>query len=165
MAMMWDIENGFHDGQDHGMFASKKESDVPWLNPHPSFYHYFFYNQYFGDTYYESRTTKSSVRVHASSFSSGELGIVAVNMSPKEEILELSIGNKKFGDVAGVYELSSDTPASRKVAINGIFPKKNAGGPDNFLKIKANKIGLKDDKIKLSLKPFSANYILIENEK
>lgn len=165
MAMMWDIENGFKDGQDHGMFASKKEGDVPWLNPHPSFYHYFFYNQYFGDTYYESRSTKSSLRLHASSFSSGELGIVAVNMSSKEEILELSISNAKIGDVAGVYELSSDAPSSRKVAVNGVVPKKNAGGPENFLKVKANKIALKNDKITLAIKPFSANYILVENEK
>jgi alpha-L-arabinofuranosidase len=165
MAMMWDIENGFKDGQDHGMFASSKESDVDWLNPHPSFYHYFFYNQYFGDTYYESQTTKSSVRVHTSSFSTGELGIVAMNISAKEEILEISIKNKEIGDIAGVYELSSDAPSSRKVAINGVFSKNNAGGPENFLKIKANKIAIKDDKITLAIKPFSANYILVENEK
>ena len=35
MAMMWDIENGYKDGQDHGMFASSKEPNVDWLNPHP----------------------------------------------------------------------------------------------------------------------------------
>ena len=88
-----------------------------------------------------------------------------MNMSPKEEILELSISNAKIGNIAGVYELSSDAPSSRKVAINGVVPKRNAGGPENFLKIKANKISLKEDKITLAIKPFSANYILVENEK
>jgi hypothetical protein len=103
--------------------------------------------------------------VHTSSFSTGELGIVAMNISAKEEILEISIKNKEIGDIAGVYELSSDAPSSRKVAINGVFSKNNAGGPENFLKIKANKIAIKDDKITLAIKPFSANYILVENEK
>ena len=44
MAMVWDIENGYKDGHDHGMFASNKEIDVNWLTPHPSYYHYYYYN-------------------------------------------------------------------------------------------------------------------------
>ena len=165
MAMTWDIENGFKDGQDHGMFASNKEGDVKWLNPHPSFYHYFFYNKCFGDTYYESYTTNKSIRIHASTFSSGEIGLVAVNISSNEEVLELEIKNKSVGNLAGVYELHNDNPASRKVAINGFFSKQPAGGPENFLKIKANPLKVENNKIKLLLKPFSANYIVIENEK
>ena len=34
MSMVWDIENGYKDGHDHGMFASR-ETDVNWLTPHP----------------------------------------------------------------------------------------------------------------------------------
>ena len=164
MAMMWDIENGYKDGQDHGMFASSKETDVEWLNPHPSFYHYYFYNKCFGDTYFESYTSSKSIRVHSSTFSSGEIGIVAVNISSNDEVLSISLENKDFGGIAGVFELSSDDPASRKVAVNNVFPKKSAGGPDNYLKIKSNKIELQNNKLKLKLKAYSANYIIIENE-
>ena len=91
--LLWDIENGYKDGQDHGMFASSKETDVEWLNPHPSFYHYYFYNKCFGDTYYESYTSSKSIRVHSSTFSSGEIGIVAVNISSHDEVLSISFEN------------------------------------------------------------------------
>ena len=46
MAMMWDIENGYKDGHDRGgMFASSKENGLEWLSPHPSYYHFYFYNK------------------------------------------------------------------------------------------------------------------------
>ena len=164
MAMMWDIENGYKDGQDHGMFASSKEPNVDWLNPHPSFYHYYYYNKCFGDTYYESHSTSKLIRIHTSTFSSGEIGIVAINISSEEEVLSLNIKNKNTGNIAGVFELSSDSPSSRKVAINSTVTNKEAGGPQNFLKIKANKIEIRDNNLKLNLKPYSANYIVIEND-
>ena len=164
MAMMWDIENGYKDGQDHGMFASSKEPNVDWLNPHPSFYHYYYYNKCFGDTYYESHSTSKLIRIHTSTFSSGEIGIVAINISSEEEVLSLNIKNKSTGKIAGVFELSSDSPSSRKVAINSTVTNKEAGGPQNFLKIKANKIEIRDNNLKLNLKPYSANYIVIEND-
>jgi hypothetical protein len=160
MAMVWDIENGYHDGKDHGMFASKKETDLDWLTPHPSYFHYYFYNQCFGDTYYETLSTKNSIRIHASSFSSGEVGLVVVNISDKEEVVEIELKNITSMEFAGVYEIYNENPISRKTGINGILTNKNAGGPENFKKIPANKIKLINNKIKILSKPFSANYIL-----
>ena len=160
MAMVWDIENGYHDGKDHGMFASKKETDLEWLTPHPSYFHYYFYNQCFGDTYYETLSTKNSIRIHASSFSSGEVGLVVVNISDKEEIVEIELKNIASMEFAGVYEIYNDNPLSRKTGINGVYTNKNAGGPENFKKIPANRIDLSNNKIKIISKPFSANYIL-----
>jgi hypothetical protein len=160
MAMVWDIENGYHDGKDHGMFASKKETDLDWLTPHPSYFHYYFYNQCFGDTYYETLSTKNSIRIHASSFSSGEVGLVVVNISDKEEVVEIELKNIASTEFAGVYEIYNENPISRKTGINGVLTNKNAGGPENFKKIPANKIKLINNKIKILSKPFSANYIL-----
>ena len=160
MAMVWDIENGYHDGKDHGMFASKKETDLDWLTPHPSYFHYYFYNQCFGDTYYETLSTKNSIRIHASSFSSGEVGLVVVNISDKEEVVEIELKNIASTEFAGVYEIYNENPISRKTGINGVLTNKNAGGPENFKKIPANRIKLINNKIKILSKPFSANYIL-----
>ena len=162
MAMVWDIENGYKDGQDHGMFASSKENDVNWLTPHPSYYHYYYYNKCFGDLYYETLTTNNSIRVHASSFSSGEAGLVVVNISAKEEIVEIEMKNFKNVKTAGVYEIYNDNPLSRKTGINGEFAKGNAGGPEKFRKIKAKKLTVSNNKIKIRSKPFSANYILTQ---
>ena len=102
--------------------------------------------------------------IHSSTFSSGEVGIVAINISSEEEVLSLDIKNKSTGKIAGVFELSSDSPYSRKVAINSTVTNREAGGPQNFSKIKANKIEIRDNNLKLNLKPYSANYIVIEND-
>ena len=160
MAMVWDIENGYNDGKDHGMFASKKETDVDWLTPHPSYFHYYFYNQCFGDTYYETYSTNNSIRIHASSFTSDEAGLVVINISDKEEIVEIELKNISPMEFAGVYELYNDNPLSRKTGINGVLTNKKAGGPENFKKIPAKRVDLIDNKIKIVSKPFSANYIL-----
>ena len=162
MAMVWDIENGFKDGHDHGMFASNKETDVNWLTPHPSYYHYYYYNKCFGDQYHETLTTNNSIRIHTSSFSSGEVGLVVVNISNKEEIVEIEMENFTNGKTAGVYEIYNDNPLSRKTGINGVFTKSNAGGPEKFRKIKANRLSINNNKIKIRSKPFSANYILTQ---
>ena len=162
MAMVWDMENGYHDGKDHGMFSSKKENELDWLTPHPSYFHYYFYNQCFGDTYYETNSTKNSIRIHASSFSSGEIGLVLVNTSNKEEIIEIELKNTSLKKYAGVYEIYNENPLSRKTGINEVFSNKNAGGPENFKKIKANTLDLTNNKIKILSKPFSANYILTQ---
>jgi len=162
MAMVWDIENGYKDGHDHGMFASNKEIDVNWLTPHPSYYHYYYYNKCFGDQYHETLTTNNSIRIHTSSFSSGEVGLVVVNISNKEEIVEIEMKNFNDGKTAGVYEIYNDNPISRKTGINGVFTKGNAGGPEKFRKIKANRLSIYNNKIKIRSKPFSANYILTQ---
>ena len=162
MAMVWDIENGYKDGHDHGMFASNKEIDVNWLTPHPSYYHYYYYNKCFGDQYHETLTTNNTIRIHTSSFSSGEVGLVVVNISDKEEIVEIEMENFTNGKTAGVYEIYNDNPLSRKTGINGVFTKSNAGGPEKFRKIKANRLSINKNKIKIRSKPFSANYILTQ---
>lgn len=162
MAMVWDIENGYKDGHDHGMFASNKEIDVNWLTPHPSYYHYYYYNKCFGDQYHETLTTNNSIRIHTSSFSSGEVGLVVVNISDKEEIVEIEMENFTNGKTAGVYEIYNENPLSRKTGINGVFTKSKAGGPEKFRKIKANRLSINNNKIKIRSKPFSANYILTQ---
>ena len=162
MAMVWDIENGYKDGHDHGMFASNKEIDVNWLTPHPSYYHYYYYNKCFGDQYHETLTTNNSIRIHTSSFSSGEVGLVVVNISDKEEIVEIEMENFTNGKTAGVYEIYNDNPLSRKTGINGVFTKSKAGGPEKFRKIKANRLSINNNKIKIRSKPFSANYVLTQ---
>ena len=162
MAMVWDIENGYKDGHDHGMFASNKETDVNWLTPHPSYYHYYYYNKCFGDQYHETLTTNNTIRIHTSSFSSGEVGLVVVNISDKEEIVEIEMENFTNGKTAGVYEIYNENPLSRKTGINGVFTKSNAGGPEKFRKIKANRLSINKNKIKIRSKPFSANYILTQ---
>ena len=160
MSMVWDIENGYKDGHDHGMFASSKENGVEWLSPHPSYFHFYYYNKIFGDSYYESLTTNSNIRIHSSTFSTGEAGLVVVNISDKDEIVEIELKNIAAKESAGVFEIYNKNPNSRKTGINNFFNNNDAGGPKNFKKIKANQLIIKNNVIKLVSKPYSANYIL-----
>ena len=160
MSMVWDIENGYKDGHDHGMFASSKENGVEWLSPHPSYFHFYYYNKIFGDSYYESLSTSSNIRIHSSTFSTGEAGLVVVNISDKEEIVEIELKNIAAKESAGVFEIYNKNPNSRKTGINNFFNNNDAGGPKNFKKIKANQLIIKNNVIKLVSKPYSANYIL-----
>tara|TARA_B100001989_G_C24207070_1_gene301208 strand:- start:85 stop:573 length:489 start_codon:yes stop_codon:yes gene_type:complete len=159
--MMWDIHNGYHDGKDHGMFASKKETDVDWLTPHPSFYHYYFYNKIFGDTYYDSKSTNDKIRLHTSTFSSGEIGMVLINTSNIEEVVEIDLKNRITGKKFYFYEITSDDPNSRRIKINDFETSKLAGGPENYYRLPAYEQIKNNNFIKLKLKPFSASYILI----
>ena len=161
MAMMWDIHNGYHDGKDHGMFASKKETDVDWLTPHPSFYHYYFYNKIFGDTYFDSESTNHKIRLHTSTFSSGEIGMVLINTSSVQEIVEIDLKNKKTGDKFYYFEISSEDPNSRKIKINDFETSTNAGGSDKYFRLPAYELVKENNFIKLKLKPFSAIYVLV----
>ena len=60
------------------------------------------------------------------------------------------------------FEIYNENPLSRKTGINGELTKGNAGGPEKFRKIKAKKIIISNNKIKIRSKPFSANYILTQ---
>ena len=98
--------------------------------------------------------------MHDSLFTLGEVGLVVVNISDKEEVVEIELKNIASIEFAGVYEIYNENPISRKTGINGVLTNKNAGGPENFKKIPANRIKLINNKIKILSKPFSANYIL-----
>jgi hypothetical protein len=122
------------------------------------------YDKFFGDHYYESNTSKKQVRVHSSTFSTGEVGLVAINISDKREILKIKLENIVVGKKAGVYELYNKDPNSRKTGVNGEFTESNAGGPDYLTKIKANMINIDRNSFNIELRPYSSYYILIEKK-
>lgn len=161
-AMMWDISNGYADGEDHGVFASPKERDVPELTPHPSFYHYHLYHRCFGDTYHDAPTDHPQVRVHASSFSTGEAGLVILNGSNEPHVVEVELNNMEEASAAYQYLVHNDDPLSRKTFINGVTGPHAAGGPEKYWKIPARSWKLATDKLVVSCPPFSANYIMVK---
>ena len=85
-----------------------------------------------------------------------------MNISEKEEIIEIDLKNIDTKSLAGVYEVYNENPLSRRTGINNIFTNKDAGGPENFKKIKANNLNIKNNVIKINSKPYSANYILTQ---
>lgn len=166
MACKWDISNGWGGtGDDHGMFASSDETGVPFRNPHPQFHYMYFFQRYFGDCMVKSTVSgNDNVLAYASSFSSGQVGIVLANKSRYEQKVKLDLENFISGRHMYYYLLTGGTDNgdfSRKVYINGQGPSIIAGGPSNYASIKPWGIAI-DDSVKFNMPPLSVIYALID---
>lgn len=165
MSCKWDLSNGWSDGDDHGMFASSSELDVKFRTPHPQFHYMYYFQKYFGDQMVKSNVIgNSKIISYASSFKSGQCGIVLANKSTQEQKLEIKISNFKPGKHYYLFTLTGGNDNgdfSRKVYINGQGTTDVAGGPVNYATLKPYGIAT-DDKIKVSMPPLSIVYAVID---
>lgn len=161
--MMWDLINGFAEGDDHGMFAAH-EADVPMHNPHPSFFNYYYFKNYFGDVMIKSEVSSDNLEVFASKFESGQSGTIIVNKTDKTEYVEIDFKDFDPGKRYFWYTLENPEPWSRKVLINGNESDANAGGPVNYKMIKPLSSELVNGKMVFTAPAYSANFIIIENK-
>jgi hypothetical protein len=166
MASRWDLANGWANGDDHGLFSSGDEPGIAKYAARPSFYYLYYFQKYFGDMMIESTTNSSSVVSYASQFSSGEAGIVLVNKSTSDQVVELTLKNFTPGSRYYTYTLTGGTDNgnySRKVYVNGITTSTDAGGPENYETLKA-KSTIVNGNIKLSLPKYSVTYLVVEKK-
>jgi hypothetical protein len=167
MAMRWDLANGWNGGNDHGMFNHGDEpGGIPIWNPRPSFYYMYYFQKYFGDKMVESTVTGSAdVVAYASSFTSGEAGIVFVNKAKSEQTVALDLQNFGYGDRYYYYTLTGGTDNgefSLKVNVNGTTPTYATGGPLIFESIKARATAIGHG-VRLTMPARSVIYLLVED--
>ncbi len=136
MTARWDLANGWSDGNDHGMFNIGDEpGGIPKWNPRPAFYHMYFFQKYCGDRMLASTSTDADVVAYASSFTSGETGVILVNKSSNAKSAEIKTVNFKKGDNYYWYTLtggSDNGEFSLKTFVNGVGPSVATGGPSNY---------------------------------
>jgi len=170
MASRWDLSNGWNNGDDQGMFNAGDEPDgVSKWNPRPAFYYMYYFQKYFGDRMVGSSVTDGNgdVLSYASSFSSGEAGVVIVNKGTASQTVKLNINNFKPGSRYYYYTLTGGTDNgefSGKVYVNGNGPSGAAGGPANFLDLNATSSALANE-LKLSVPPRAVIYLVAEGKK
>ncbi len=168
MASRWDLANGWNNGDDQGMFSQGDEPDNPtkW-NPRPAFYHMYFFQKYFGDRMVSSTVSGSTdVFSYASSFTSGQAGIVVVNRGLSSQVVTINLKNFAAGTRYYYYVLVGGTDNgefSRKVYINGNGPSSVSGGPSNYAQIKA-KASLIQGGIKVASPPRSVIFIVADGK-
>lgn len=137
----WDLVNGWNDGDDHAMFSTGGEPGVDPYNPRPAFFYMYYFQHYFGDRMVGSTVSgNDQVIVHASSFSTGESGMVIVNKSNVHETASVRMENFKPGARYYTHTLtggSDNGDFSRKVFVNGIGTDEEGGGPDEYEGIRA----------------------------
>ncbi len=168
MASRWDLANGWNGGDDQGIFSLGDEPDntTKW-NPRPAFYHMYYFQKYFGDRMVSSTVSGSTdVFSYASSFSSGQAGVVLVNRGLSSQVVSVGIQNFAAGTRYYYYVLVGGTDNgefSRKVYINGVGPSLASGGPSNYAQVYA-KAALIQGGIKVAMPPRSVIFLVAEGK-
>ena len=114
-----------------------------------------------------SVSNSADVVSYASSFSSGEAGVVIVNKGTSSQIVSVKLKDFVTGSRYYYYKFTGgkdNGEFSRKVYINGRGPDSVAGGPHDYLTLEAKSSKIKGG-IKVSAPPMSVIYLVAENKK
>lgn len=132
-AAYWDVLNGWETTPGVGTgdlgFLSRGQADVPNLTPRPSYYPFFFYTRNFGDRLVTATSSESTLVVYASTFGSGEVGLVLINEAKVPKSARISFEGFTPGAEANVWILAGDSLEAQAVTVNGIPSGSIAGGP------------------------------------
>lgn len=142
MATRWDLANAYQEGNDHGLFNKGDEPGAPLWNPRPVYYYLYYFNRCFGDHVVRSEVPDgdSSITAYASTFSSGEKGVVIVNAGSEGRDVRVEVASDTLatGSAALHYYYylltggSDNGEFSAKVFVNGRGPSTASGGPDHL---------------------------------
>jgi len=165
----WNVANEYNGGNDHGMFKREEVSEppegVPQWNPRPDYFHMYYFQEVFGDHSVRAVVPSGSdVEAYASLFSSGEVGVVVVNTTTSEQIVELAPEDVDVGDRYYFYSLvggEDNPPFSGRVAVNGRVPDYDRGGPISALGSIPARSAPTDGGIRFRAPPRSVQYVLI----
>jgi hypothetical protein len=164
----WDLANGWSSGDDHGLFNIGDEPGVSKWNPRPAFYYMYYFQKMIGDRLLNTTISGSgavNVLAYASSFTSGEKGVILVNKVNAQQSVSVNLQNATAGARFYFYTLTGGTDNgefSRKVFVNGNGPTEASGGPStiyNFIKPYSAKT---QNGIKLTLPARSVVYMVID---
>jgi hypothetical protein len=166
-ASRWDLANGYSSGNDQGIFNNGDEPGVPGWNPRPAFFYMYYFQKYFGDHLLNSTVTgNTNVVCYASSFTSGEIGMVIINKSSGAEVVKIDIPDYGYGERYYLYNLTGGTDNgnfSQKVNVNNHEPDNLTGGPIinlTFLKAWSEVI---TRPLTIYSPGYSVQYVLIDN--
>ncbi|WP_295721192.1 alpha-L-arabinofuranosidase [Mucilaginibacter sp.] len=170
-ASRWDLANGWSSGDDQGMFNNPfnkdNEPDADRWNPRPAFYYMYFFQQFFGDRMVASTVEGSAdIFSYASSFTSGEAGVILVNRSKTATRVNVKISNFAAGTSYYFYTLNGGTDNgdfSRKVYVNGVGPAGASGGPANYLTVPAGLAPI-DGGINVTVPAYGAVFLVADKK-
>lgn len=166
MTSRWDFANGWDNGNDHGLFNIGDEpGGASKWNPRPAFYYLYYFQKMIGDRMLQSTVTGNRVLAYASSFTSGEKGVILVNKSSTAQVASVLLENAKAGGRFYWYTLTGGTDNgefSRKVFVNGRGPTEPTGGPSGeYATLKAYSASTSNG-IKVNLPARSVAYVVMD---
>lgn len=121
-------------------FLARNDPDQVDYSPYPSYIPFQYFHRCFGDKMIEASSSDAEVHVYASTFTSGEIGLVIVNTSGTNKVLHLDMDNVLNGaqyDKIWWYDFYADNMdvGNKRFYINGQTGTTAGGGPDNFATI------------------------------
>jgi hypothetical protein len=140
LACRWDMLNAWDGGNDHGLFSAGDEPGVAKWSPRPSFYYLYFLFKLQGDRLVATVSGDNSIRAYGSTWSSGEVNVTLVNVSPVARTVRINGKGYAPGKRYYWYSLEGgddNGEFSRRVFVNGEGPKGVAGGPDDYATLPA----------------------------
>jgi hypothetical protein len=166
MTGRWDLANGWSNGNDMGLFNIGDEPGAVKWNPRPAYYYMYYFQKMLGDRILKSAVTGSSdVLSFASSFSSGEKGVILINKGNTSQNVKIT-SNATAGNRFYFYTLTGGTDNgefSRKVFVNGYGPDGISGGPSSYADLKAYSAETKNG-IKVALPPRGVVYLVVDKK-
>jgi hypothetical protein len=124
----------------------------------------YYFQQYTGDKLVASTSSDANVVAYASSFSSGETGVVLVNKSTTAKAAEIKVANFWKGTNFFWYTLTGGTDNgefSGQTFVNDTAPSFATGGPLNYETIKPYAASTAAG-IKISLPARAAVFLVIQ---
>jgi hypothetical protein len=164
LATRWDLMNGYDNGNSHGLLGDG-ETDLPKFSPRAPFFYMYYFQKFFGDRMVSSTVAGSTDIVsYASTFTSGQSGVVVVNKGGTTQTVDIKIDNFNHGTRYYYYILTggSDATFSRKVFINGNGPGASAGGPTNYTALQPYGTNIVNKSVKITLPKYSVAYVMVE---
>jgi hypothetical protein len=166
MTGRWDLANGWSNGNDMGLFNIGDEPGVVKWNARPAYYYMYYFQKMLGDRMLKSTVSGSSdVLSFASSFSSGEKGVIIINKGTTSQNVNIT-SNATAGNRFYFYTLTGGTDNgdfSRKVFVNGQGPDGISGGPATYATLNAYSAETKNG-IKVALPGRSVVYVVIDKK-
>jgi hypothetical protein len=166
MTGRWDLANGWSNGNDMGLFNIGDEPGAVKWNARPAYYYMYYFQKMLGDRMLKSTVSGSSdVLSFASSFSSGEKGLILINKGTTSQNVNVT-SNATAGNRYYFYALTGGTDNgefSRKVFVNGNGPDGISGGPSSYGTLKAYSAETKNG-IKVALPARSIVYLVIDKK-
>jgi hypothetical protein len=163
MSTRWLLSNWDTDGMFY--YISPLNPSIPLWNPRPDFYYLYYLRQFLGDQMVGSSVTGSSnILAYASTFSSGNVGLVVLNVGSTNQVVNVAPRNIGVGNRFYTYTLTGNNNFAlpQSVVVNGDSGIGTVWGPNTDLQNIAAVAYPIGDTIAFNSPPNSVEYVLLD---
>ena len=167
MVDLWVSEWNWNEtDQESKGFLAKNDPQQADYSPRQSYIPYQYFKSNFGDQMIASSSDNTNIKVYASNFSSGEVGLIIINTGDTEQAVKIDYMPFETNEVdAYWHEFYANTieAGDKKFYINGQTGTTTGGGPDNYQSIAPYKATLNPDNVFIT-KKYSVNFMVLKSK-